>query len=275
MKRVLKKWLLALALILVVGVCAGCGKKQANNVYQHVKQTNTIVWGVRNDTPLFGLMDPKTRRLQGFEIDLARAMTKEILGPKGHCVLFQASAKTKIPVLKDGNVDVILATLTITPARAKVVDFSKPYFGAGQSLLVPKGSKLTKIKQLNNPGMKVCVVKGTTAVDNIHKVAPKAQMLQYDDYGQAFSALKSGQGQAMSTDNGILAGIASNNPKYHVVGGNFTYEPYGMAVDKGQTQMRRAVNKAFVKLKKNGTYQRLLKKWFNGVPGFNYKEVEK
>ncbi|MCH3905425.1 MAG: transporter substrate-binding domain-containing protein [Lactobacillus sp.] len=277
MKRIWKKLGIILSLLLVAIGLAGCGNKAVNksNVYQHVKKTNTIIWGVRNDTPLFGLVDPKSGTLRGFEIDLAKALTKEILGPTGKCKLFQVSAKTKIPVLKNGNIDVLLATCTITPDRAKVVDFSKPYFGAGQSLLVPKTSSLHSIKQLNKPGTKVLAVKGTTAIANIQKVAPKAKLLEYDDYGQCFSALKSGQGVAMSTDNGILAGIAANNPQYHVVGGSFTTEPYGIAVDKGQHQMRDEINKAFAKLKANGTYDRLLKKWFADVPGFNYKEVEK
>lgn len=277
MKSFLKKIGISLCLLLVAVGLTGCGQRAVNkaNVYQHVRQSKTIIWGVRNDTPLFGLMDPKTRTLRGFEIDLARALTKEILGPKGKCELFQVSAKTKIPVLKNGNIDVLLATCTITPDRAKVVDFSKPYFGAGQSLLVPKTSNLHSIKELNRPGTKVLAVKGTTAIANIKKVAPKAKLLEYDDYGQCFSALKSGQGVAMSTDNGILAGIAANNPQYHVVGGSFTTEPYGIAVDKGQGQMKQAVNRAFNKLKANGTYDRLLRKWFADVPGFNYKEVEK
>lgn len=79
----------------------------------------------------------------------------------------------------------------------------------------------------------------------------------------------------MSTDNGILAGIAAENPGYKVVGGTFTHEPYGVAVDKGQTKMADAINKALVKLEKNGTYNRLMHKWFDGIPGFSIKEAER
>ena len=77
----------------------------------------------------------------------------------------------------------------------------------------------------------------------------------------------------MSTDNGILAGIAAENKGYNVVGGTFTNEPYGIAVDKGQTEFAHAMNRALSELKKNGTYQRLLNKWFAGIPGFDIKEA--
>ena len=132
--------------------------------------------------------------------------------------------------------------------------------------------QIKNVKDLN--GKTALAVKGTTAVDNVKKFAPKAKVLEYDDYGQAFTALKAGQGQAMTTDNGLLAGIASENKGYKLVGGTYTSEPYGIAVEKGQTDFADRINKALNELKKNGTYHRLLVKWFNGIPGFNIKEVE-
>lgn len=269
MKKYRRIWLVPLVLALMLTL-AGCGKKQSKNVYQEVKQSKTIVWGVRADTRLFGLMSVKTGKIEGFEIDLAKALTKQILGKDAKTEFVQTTPKTRIPLLKNGNIDAILATMTITPERAKQVDFTKSYFPSGQSLLVPDNSKIKNVKELN--GKTVLAVKGTTAVDNIKKFAPKAKVLEYDDYGQAFTALKAGQGQAMTTDNGVLAGIANENPGYKLVGGTFTKEPYGIAVNKGQTEMLNKLNQALTQIKKDGTYHRLIQKWFGGVPGF--KEVE-
>lgn len=263
-------WLLPL-LLLVVGLTSAC-QQQQTNVYQKVKQSRTINWGVRADTRLFGLMSVKTGKIEGFEIDLAKALTKQILGKKGQANFTQITSSTRIPLLKNGNVDVILATMTITPEREKQVKFSQPYFRSGQSLLVSNHSKIKKVSQLNHKT--VLAVKGTTAVANIKKFAPKAKVLEYDDYGQAFTALKAGQGQAMTTDNGLLAGIASENPGYHLAGGTFTTEPYGIAVNKGQDQMAKKLDQALTTLKRNGTYDRLIRKWFQGISGFNIKEVE-
>lgn len=99
--------------------------------------------------------------------------------------------------------------------------------------------------------------------------------MQYDDYGQAMSALKAGQGAALTTDNGLLAGIAQENPGYKLVGGVYSNAPYGIAVNKGQKQMADHIDQALNELEKNGTYDRLIKKWFAGIPGFSLKGVLK
>lgn len=248
--------------------------QNTENIAINVKKTNTITWGVKGDTKLFGLVNVKNGNIEGFEIDLAKALTQQILGKNGQAKFVQTTTATKIPLLKNHAVDAVLAAMTITPARAKVVDFSVPYIAAGNSLLVKASSKIANVAQLNANKYTVLVVKGTTAADNIKQFAPKAHVLQFDDYAQAFVALQSGQGVAMSTDNGILAGIAAEHSGYKVVGGKMTDAPYGIAVDKGQAEMKNEINHALSQLKQNGTYQKLLKKWFGNIPGFSWKEVE-
>lgn len=260
-------------LLLLCFALTACGKRTHSNVYENAKASNRIVWGVRADTRLFGLTNVKTDKIEGFEIDLAKALTKQMLGKHAAASFVTTTANTRIPLLKNGNVDAVLATMTITPERAKQVDFSKPYFPAGSSLLVPNNSKIKNVKDLN--GKTVLAVKGTTAVDDVHKFAPKARVLQYDDYGQAMSALKAGQGVALTTDNGLLAGIAQENPGYKLVGGVYSNAPYGIAVNKGQKDMVDHINQALNELEKNGTYDRLIKKWFAGIPGFSLKGVLK
>lgn len=264
-----KKTYLLFFFFIFLFALSGCSKRGAN-VYQKVKRENTITWGVKADTPLFGSLSVKDNKLHGFDIDLARALTKEMLGKKGKAKFVVTTPNTKIPLLKNGNIDAAIAAMTITPQRKKQVDFTQPYFPAGQSLLVKKGSPIKSAYQLN--GKKVLVVKGTTAGQAILKFSPHARVLQYDDYGQAMSALKAGQGDVFTTDNGILAGILKNNPGYQLVGGTFTNQPYGIAVNKGQSQMLHKLNHALNVLRKNGTYKRLLKKWFTGIPGLKIKE---
>ena len=90
---------------------------------------------------------------------------------------------------------------------------------------------------------------------------------------QALTALKSGQGDALTTDNVILAGMAVNNPGYKLQGKAFTTEPYGIGINKGQPAFKKSVNQALREVEKDGTYNKLIIKWFGNVPGFNYKEV--
>ncbi|WP_225048973.1 transporter substrate-binding domain-containing protein [Lacticaseibacillus kribbianus] len=269
----LKLWLTVAVLCVVAGVAAGCGRSVADqDALAHAKKTNTIVWGVKADTRLFGLMNTKTGKIQGFEVDMANALTKQVLGKSAKATLVQVTSDTRVPMLKGGNLDAVIATMTITPERQKVLDFTDSYFKAGQSLLVKKGSKIKSIKDLT-AGTKVIGVQGSNSVDNVKKAAPATTVLQLADYAQAFTALKSGQGDALSTDNGILYGMSQQDPDYVVVGGTFTKEPYGIALNKGQTNLRKALNKALQELRADGTYEKLINKWFSDIPGFDIKEV--
>ena len=261
------------AMLLTLSACGQSVAKQ--DVLARDEQSKQITWGVKSDTRLFGLENIRTGKLEGFEIDLAKAMTKKILGPNGKCVFVPVTSGTRVPLLKNGNIDAIMATMTITPEREKQVDFTHSYFDAGQSLLVKKGSPIKNIHDLNRPGKVVLGVSGSNSVKNVTKHAPKARVLQLSDYAQAMTALKSKQGDALTTDNGILYGMAAENPGYEVVGGNFTKEPYGIAVNKNQGRFRNKLNWALREVERDGTYNRLLLKWFGNVKGFNYQEMKR
>ncbi|EIW14585.1 glutamine ABC transporter substrate-binding protein [Lactiplantibacillus plantarum EGD-AQ4] len=275
----LKRLIGALSMLAVlVVVLTACGSRQSlskQDVLTNDKASKTITWGVKADTKLFGLMDVKDNTIKGFDADIARALTKRVLGKDATAKFVQVTSQTRIPLLKNGNIDAIIATMTITPEREKQVDFTDSYFDAGQSLLVKKGSSIKSVKDLNKTGTKVLGVTGANSVENIKKVAPKARVLELSDYAQAMTALKSGQGVALTTDNGILYGMAAQNPGYEVVGGTFTKEPYGIAVNKGQAPLKKELNKALKEIEADGTYNRILKKWFGNVAGFDYKEASR
>lgn len=276
----MKKFARILGMGAVLGLAlltlSGCSSSvSSQDILKADEQSNRITWGVKADTRLFGLENIRTGKLEGFEIDLAKAMTKKILGPNGKCTFVPVTSGTRVPLLKNGNIDAIMATMTITPERAKQVDFTHSYFDAGQSLLVKKGSPIKNINDLNKPGEVILGVAGSNSVKNVAKYAPKAQVLQLSDYAQAMTALKSKQGNALTTDNGILYGMAAENPGYEVVGGNFTKEPYGIAVNKNQARFRNKLNWALEQVEKDGTYNRLLLKWFGNVKGFNYQEMKR
>ncbi|MBO2729219.1 transporter substrate-binding domain-containing protein [Lactiplantibacillus plantarum] len=275
----LKRLIGALGMLaMLVVVLTACGSRQSlakQDVLTNDKASKTITWGVKADTKLFGLMDVKDNQIKGFDADIATALTKRVLGKNATAKFVQVTSQTRIPLLKNGNIDAIIATMTITPEREKQVDFTNSYFDAGQSLLVKKGSAIKSVKDLNKSGTKVLGVTGASSVENIKKAAPKAKVLELSDYAQAMTALKSGQGVALTTDNGILYGMASQNPGYEVVGGTFTKEPYGIAVNKGQEPLKKALNKALKEIEADGTYNRILKKWFGNVAGFDYKEASR
>ncbi|MEG0079128.1 transporter substrate-binding domain-containing protein [Enterococcus sp.] len=241
---------------------SGCGKSVADQDIAKVsKENNQIIWGVKYDTRLFGMMDVTTNEVKGFDIDIARGITEKILGRDGNAIFVEVTSKTRIPLLKNGNIDAIIATMTITEERKKQVNFSQVYFDAGQSLLVTKDSKITGVDSLTANDT-VLAVKGSTSAVNIRKHAPDAKILELENYAEAFTALQSGQGDAMTTDNAILLGMASENKNYKLTGKAFTEEPYGIAINKGQDNFLKEVNKALDEMHADGTYDEIYNKWF-------------
>ncbi|KAA9292804.1 glutamate ABC transporter substrate-binding protein [Aerococcus urinae] len=258
------KKLLLLALTGLLCLLSACGKSVSEKNIMDRLQTDQppkIRWGVKVDTNLFGFYNIEKGEVEGFDIDIAKELTKRIAGPNAQAEFVEVTSKTRIPLLKNANIDAIIATMTISEERKKQVDFSDIYFNAGQALLVGPDVKLKGIEDLG-PDHTVLAVKGSTSAQRIKEHAPEAKVLELENYSEAFTALKSGQGQAMTTDNAILLGISKENPDYHIAGSTFTREPYGIAVNKGQDDFRQAINQGLKDMVADGSYQAIFKKWF-------------
>lgn len=254
----------ALLSVIILGACGSDDKnssdgKKDENVLETIKNRDKIVFGVKYDTKLFGLKDP-AGDVEGFDIDLAKQIAKEILGDETKIEFVEVTSKTRIPLLNKGDIDAIIATMTISEERKKEVDFSQVYFEAGQSLLVKKGSPIQSIEDLTKDTT-VIAVKGSTSTDNIREKAPDAPVLEFENYAEAFTALKSGQGETLTTDNSILLGMASEDDSFELVGGTFTDEPYGIAVKKGEEEFVEKLNETLNALIESGEYDKAFNKW--------------
>ena len=269
-----KSWFMLMLVAALTFVLAACGSddgedsssglegESSKSALETIKANDKIVWGVKNDTKLFGLKNPSTGEVEGFDIDIAKEITAIILGDASKVEFKEVTSKTRIPLLNNGEIDAIVATMTISEERKKEVDFSDVYFEAGQSLLVKKGSPIKSIEDLD-ASTKVIAVKGSTSAQNIREKAPDAQVLEFENYAEAFTALKAGQGDTLTTDDSILYGMASEDSNYELVGGQFTEEPYGIAMKKGSDDLVEAVNDALAELKENGKYDEIYKKWID------------
>ncbi|MGX4586434.1 transporter substrate-binding domain-containing protein [Paenibacillus chitinolyticus] len=284
--KVWKPFKIGMILLTFILVLGACGKAKDNGgstggstpggsaapttdtkTLDAIKQRGKFVVGVKFDTNLFGLKDPGTGQVNGFDIDIAKAIAKKLLGDETKVELKEVTSKTRIPMLQKGDIDAIIATMTISEERKKEVDFTDVYFKAGQSLLVKKGSDIKSIDDVvKKKGVKVLAVKGSTSAKNIRAKAPDAQVLEFENYQEAFTALKSGKGEALTTDNAILYGMTKQDPGYEVVGGTFTDEPYGIAVRKGDAEFTKAVNDVLKELKDSGEYAKIYEKWIGEKP---------
>ena len=129
-----RAWLLiALAAFVAVNLAP---VRAAETTPDAIKARGVLRVGVKYDAPPFGQLDPRTNQVTGFDIDIARAIAKTILGDENKVQLVQVTSANRIPQLQNGNIDLIIATMTITKDRLEQIDFSNVYYRAGQSLLV-------------------------------------------------------------------------------------------------------------------------------------------
>ncbi|BAH42194.1 MULTISPECIES: transporter substrate-binding domain-containing protein [Bacillales] len=269
---------MGLVLMLSATALAGCGggstteggakgtpAAAGTGTLAKIKERDKFVVGVKYDLNLFGLKDPATGNVEGFDIDIAKAIAKKVLGDENKIELKEVTSKTRIPMLKNGEIDAIIATMTITEDRKKEVDFSDVYFLAGQSFLVKKDSPINGLKDMQK-GMKIVTAKGSTSAKNIRASAPDVEVLEFENYAEAFTALKAGQGDALTTDNALLYGMAKQDPNYRVTEETFTEEPYGIAISKGDAEFVKTVNDLLKEMKENGEYDKIYEKWIGTKP---------
>ncbi|WP_213991838.1 ABC transporter substrate-binding protein [Sodalis sp. dw_96] len=224
-----------------------------------IKKAGVIRVATFDSNPPFGSVDAKTHNIVGYDVDFANALAKA-LGVKVQLV--PTNPANRIPLLQSGKADIIVADITITPERAKVIDFSIPYFVTGQQFLVPAASP-DKLNDYANA--RIGAVKGTTGEQELHNRFPNARVLSYDDIPLALSALRSGNVQAITQDSTILTGLLDGAPdkaKYKVLPELLSKEEIGVGVKKGETTLLTFVNNELLKLEANGQAVSIYNTWF-------------
>jgi glutamate transport system substrate-binding protein len=229
-----------------------------------LQQKGKLVVGTKFDQPGFGLKNPTTGKVEGFDVEIAKLMAAGIFGGTA------ADAEKKIEFVEtvsavressivDGKVDMVVATYTINDTRKQIVDFAGPYFVAKQDIMVKKDdTSIKSVKDLN--GKKVCSVQGSTSIKNVALPAnaPQADLsIQFKTYSECAAALGDGRVQAVTTDNTILAGLVQQSAgAYKLVGAPFSDEPYGIGVKKGDEAFRTFLNDRIVKVEKSGDWKK-------------------
>jgi len=243
----------------------GLAQAPAGTLLRKIQDRGKIVIGVRFDVPTLGYLNPQTNQLEGFDVEMGHAIAEYIFGDRNAVIYKEAISNNRIAYLKDGTVDVILSTMTINEEQLQQIDFSVVYYVGGQSLLVPKNSSIKGLADLK--GKHVGTVRGSTAEKNIRAQAPEAEVSLFDRYADAVVAMDAGQVDAVTAQDVILYGFQRLEPdRWQVVGGQFTKEPYGAAIAKGNTELLDAVNAVIKAMKADGRWAVLYKQW---IPGNN------
>lgn len=225
-----------------------------------------VVIGIKFDQPGLGLKEGDT--YTGFDVEVANYVAKAL----GYTsVEFKESPSAQRETLIESDqVKMIFATYSITDARKERISFAGPYFIAGQDLLVAAtNTDITGPESLN--GKKLCSVTGSTSAQKVHdNYADTVQLQELDTYSKCVEALNAGTIDAVTTDDVILAGFASQQQyagKLKVVGSPFSEERYGVGIKKGDTALCTAVNNALAEMVSSGAWKAALDKTV-GAAGF-------
>ena len=239
---------------------------QAETTLEKVARTGTLTIGTRTGSPPFAYVNKKNEWV-GFSIELVeKAVLPAIAKKIGKPIKLEkkeSTPPTRIPLLTSNAVDLIAETMTDTQSRRESVDFSLTYFVTGAQFLVKRGSPIKGIQTIG--GKRVAAQQGSTNARIIRERAPTARLLEFPDQPAAFQALAQGQVQAYTNDGIQLAGLKAKAPRpdeWVVVGDYYSYEPYGMAMRKNDSDFRQVVNVALMDAIESGKYFALYDKWF-------------
>jgi len=224
-----------------------------------IKQAGVIRVAAFDSNPPFGFVDEKTKQIVGLDVDYANELGKK-LGVKVEFV--PTNPANRIPLLSSNKVDVVFANFTITEERAKVLDFSLPYFASGQQFLAKKGV-LKSADQVKD--LRIGADKGTTMETTLREKFPTAKVISYDDTPFALAALRNGNVQAITQDGAKLVALLANIPdknKYEIPPFAVSEELEGVGIPKGEARLTETINTWLVDLEKNGTAQKIYDKWF-------------
>ncbi|MFN0071886.1 MAG: glutamate ABC transporter substrate-binding protein [Chloroflexota bacterium] len=235
------------------------GNMPTNTYMRTIQERGVMRAGVKQDVLLFGYLNPRTNQIEGFDVDIARELARAIFGDPNRVDLRGMPSAARIPSLKEGVVDTVVSTMTITRERLGEIDFSDVYYEAGQTLLVPNNSTITRIE--DTAGKRVCSAKGSTSEANITRFSPQAIVVQADLYSECLLAVQQGRADAVSTDDVILVGLAEQDSSMKLVGRPFTQEPYGIGIAKGHPEFVDFVNSVLAQIKQTGRWTEIHRQW--------------
>lgn len=221
--------------------------------------------GVSADTYLFGARNPFTRAIEGFDIDMAKAVAGEILGDPGKTQFVVITAADRIPALQEGRIDMVARNMTMTCDRWSQIAFSTEYYRAGQKVLVTKGSTAVTLDDLK--GKRVCAPTGTSSLAKLRTYSGVTPVESANHTG-CLVLLQQGKADAITGDDTVLAGLAAQDPYAEVTAAAaITAEPYGLGFKADAVGLVRVVNGLLDRMRADGRWTQIYNRWLAGPLG--------
>lgn len=230
-----------------------------------IAERGRLVVGLDIGSNLLSFRDPVTGEIDGFDAAIARRIAQAIFGDADRIEFRILSSAERIAALQSGDVDVIVKSMSVTCARLEEVNFSTVYLTAQQRILGVRGKEMLSTADLANK--RVCVARGSTSQERLQQVSPSTTIISADSWSDCLVILQERQADAVSTDDTILAGLASQDPNLIITGPVLGYEPYGVGIPKGDDDLVRFVNGVLETMRADGSWNTLYNKWFRVALG--------
>ncbi|WP_327681404.1 glutamate ABC transporter substrate-binding protein [Kitasatospora sp. NBC_00458] len=225
-----------------------------------IKARRNLVIGVDQNSFRWGARNPNTGQIEGFDIDLARAIGTAIMGDPEKVTLKAVPTSERIKFVQEGRVDLIVRTMTITCDRLQQVAFSKPYFNSSQRVLVPKSSTARTIDEAVD-GKTVCAASSSSAEDEL-KARPKVgKLVSVENHLDCLVLMQLGRIDATMTDDGLAASQAAQDQTVRVVDGEVRPAVMGIAMLKNSTDLTARVNQVLAEYHNSGAWRAGYDKW--------------
>jgi ABC-type amino acid transport substrate-binding protein len=252
-RRIARTWA-TIALVLAIGTCA-----HAASSLDDIRARGLLRVGVKTDAPPFGSFDEGGRHV-GFEIDLARFFGRVLFDDDSRVQLVPVTTGTRFGELQVGRVDLLIATVTATEERQSLTELSEPYFISASLLLVAQESRLDRLSDA--AGQRVAVVKGSVQERDVAELQSHAMLITVGSVAEGVHAVKSGQADAFVYDDVVLLDLAQRDAALRVTGAPIRPRPYVAAAQKGDTGLIRWVNGWLAKMRRDGSYSRMWRRYF-------------
>ena len=205
-------------------------------------------------------MNPDTNKNEGMEPDIARLIAKEITGSEENVEFVGVTAKTRGPLLDNGELDMVIATFTITDERKKTYNFTTPYYTDEIGFLVRKEDNFSSMKDLD--GKTIGVAQSATTKENLEKSARGRNQIYLSRIrflSRIKTALTSKRIDAFSVDKSILSGYVDG--KTEILKDGFSPQEYGITTKKANTELNDYLNGLIEKWEKDGTLEKIYQDW--------------
>ncbi|MEU9131530.1 glutamate ABC transporter substrate-binding protein [Kitasatospora sp. NPDC048540] len=232
-----------------------------------IRERGTLVVGIDQNSYHWGYRNPQTGTIEGFDIDLAHAIAKSLLGDPDKITFKAVPTARRIDAVKAGEVDLVVRTTTITCARMQEVAFSRPYFAAGQRLVVPKSAKATSVDQ-GLKGKRVCTAASSSSDTELKTNRHGAsEVTVVENQLDCLVLMQLGKVDATLTDAVLAAAQAAQDPTVEVVGETLLAGWMGVVVNQADTDLVAWVNQALLDYRADGGWRRSYDHWLAGSMG--------